>query len=386
MFLLLMYPRLQIFICRWKMANFWRLFNRTQLFVSCCYWICHHMIPNISAALPVGSNCTIDGDCFSFEACIRDKQTREASCRCTQAHISCKSVLCKNGGTFQRLGSSYVCHCDLYWTGTFCENFKGLPDSPPISTSCSSSDYQCRDGSCVVGQSLCDGIPDCSDGSDEIACSSMKPNSQCAIWEFECEDMTCIPRYKCCDRFRDCQKGEDEINCKTQLQDVPEQDPKPAQSPSGGSNLLIITCTVLMTVVIVTLLIYFRRVRSSQRRFYSPVSWTLNAHGDAISMPYHVSQHANFCHHLPPHRCPRVNGLVGYPLSSGDQVTGEPDVLLATLEMTGGPGRLSNRDRSKDRDGDENDIPPTYSEVIKSDADSRRRAGDETPPPSYEDL
>ncbi|XP_030845559.1 low-density lipoprotein receptor class A domain-containing protein 3 [Strongylocentrotus purpuratus] len=369
------------------MANFWLLFSRTQLFVSCCCWICHHVIPNITA-LPVGYNCTIDQECLTYESCIKDKHSGWTSCRCTQAHFSCKSLVCKNGGTFQRIGDSFVCHCDLYWTGKNCETFKGLPDSPPISTFCSSSDYQCRDGSCVVGQSLCDGIPDCSDRSDEIACSSMKPNSQCAIWEFECEDKSCIPRYKCCDLFKDCQKGEDEINCITQLRDVPEQEPKPAPSPSGGSNLLIITCTVLMTVVIVTLLIYFRRVRSSQRRFYSPVSWTLNQHGEAISMPYHVSQHANFCHHLPPHRCPRINGLVGYPLSSGEQVPGEPpDVLLATLEMTGGPRRFTtSRDRSKDNEGDENDIPPTYSEVIKSDADTRRRGGDETPPPSYEDL
>ena len=165
--------------------------------------------------------------------------------------------------------------------------------------------------------------------------------------------------------------------------------PEPVPSNSDGltsTNLIIITCSMLLAVVIITMLVYCRRLRNSQHRLYSPVTWTLNQHGDSISMPYHVSQHANFCHHLPPHRCPRTNGLVGYTLAAENQGSNseEPDVLLATLEFTQGRGNTSRADQSKENSDDENDVPPTYADVIRFDSEHVR--GDETPPPSYEDL
>ncbi|XP_072172249.1 uncharacterized protein [Diadema setosum] len=384
------------------MASAWPMIWRTNLLFSCLCWFAQEIQVHV-AATPTSFNCTHDIDCHHGGMCVKTADL-DTSCRCQPgwtgqrceekvvlASMSCLSKPCKHGGTCQVIGDHFVCHCDVYWTGAYCEEFKGLPDSPPISTLCSSSDFQCYDGTCVVAQSLCDGIGDCPDGSDEATCSSEKPHSQCAQWENQCEDGLCIPRYKWCDLFKDCRKGEDELNCRPEIPEDPQRPPQTISPHSGGlnfSNLLIISCTMVIAVLVISILVYVRRVRSSQRRLYSPVSWTLNQHGDGISMPYHVSQHANFCHHLPPHRCPRTNGLVGFPL--GDGITqgtssDEPDVLLATLEITQGQGNASGRGcHNKEGGNQENDVPPTYLEVIKSDA--RQRSGDETPPPSYEDL
>jgi len=73
------------------------------------------------------------------------------------------------------------------------------------------------DGECLEMSKLCDGIPDCSDYSDENAHYCENPK-QCLKDEFRCKFYgKCIPKTKQGDGVRDCFDGEDEEDSKRKI-------------------------------------------------------------------------------------------------------------------------------------------------------------------------
>nr|XP_015196760.1 PREDICTED: transmembrane protease serine 7 [Lepisosteus oculatus] len=102
--------------------------------------------------------------------------------------------------------------------------------------------FQCSNGRCVPLKKLCDGVKDCTDGSDEAKCAACGPgevncgNGQCRPHVslcggqsscgdsseevdcagdcfLHCPNGICIPQSSVCDGIVDCKDRSDEINC-----------------------------------------------------------------------------------------------------------------------------------------------------------------------------
>ncbi|XP_053952223.1 basement membrane-specific heparan sulfate proteoglycan core protein isoform X19 [Anastrepha ludens] len=89
-------------------------------------------------------------------------------------------------------------------------------DRPP--TACRANQATCRNNECIDKSQICDGIPHCSDGSDEESCSH---GLKCQPNQFMCRNSRCIDRIWRCDGEDDCFDNSDEDSC----------DPEPSGAP-----------------------------------------------------------------------------------------------------------------------------------------------------------
>ncbi|XP_051735859.1 basement membrane-specific heparan sulfate proteoglycan core protein isoform X14 [Ctenopharyngodon idella] len=83
---------------------------------------------------------------------------------------------------------------------------------PPGPGPCRADQATCQNGQCISRDYLCDGEPDCSDGSDEFKCGTPSP---CEPNEFKCQNGRCALKLWRCDGDNDCQDNSDEMNCPT---------------------------------------------------------------------------------------------------------------------------------------------------------------------------
>ena len=113
---------------------------------------------------------------------------------CSQSHCD---HLCVVGER-----NSAVCLCP---EGKVLSAHEGCVNAP-----CSEGELKC-DGNCLAKWRVCNGRPDCEDGSDE----SSNLCDKCPSDEFACGNWYCIGLSNTCDGIEHCSDGSDERDCET---------------------------------------------------------------------------------------------------------------------------------------------------------------------------
>ncbi|XP_051792178.1 low-density lipoprotein receptor-related protein 2 [Erpetoichthys calabaricus] len=88
-----------------------------------------------------------------------------------------------------------------------CRDGSDEPTTCPVRF-CPRGQFQCYDGNCTSSNSICNGLRDCPDGSDEdpVLCT----NHRCEENQFQCNNKQCIPLSWHCNGNQECSDGSDE--------------------------------------------------------------------------------------------------------------------------------------------------------------------------------
>lgn len=92
--------------------------------------------------------------------------------------------------------------------------------------SCGQFEFRCQDGNnfkCLSATKVCDGVKNCPDGSDEKGC--LAQYGDCPNDHFKCGSKNfgvemCLPETQVCDGIKNCPDGMDEVNCVSAADDL----------------------------------------------------------------------------------------------------------------------------------------------------------------------
>lgn len=112
--------------------------------------------------------------------------------------------VCTNGPGY------YSCECPEDMELASNGNCDPIPTLPANALQCQAHELPCEDGSkCYYESTICDGYPDCDDGTDERDCKTL-----CYPGQFACaNDHGCLDIWLKCNGENDCGDNSDELEC-----------------------------------------------------------------------------------------------------------------------------------------------------------------------------
>ncbi|KAK3871613.1 hypothetical protein Pcinc_023266 [Petrolisthes cinctipes] len=126
-------------------------------------------------------------------------------------HVVCRNAEFRCDGN-RCLPASWVCDGSPDCTDGSDEKPVNCPDRGLVALvrECRSNEFKCSNSNCIPSAWKCDGQDDCGDNSDE----SLQECAKCQVGEFQCiGNNHCISRSFTCNGIMDCDDGSDEANC-----------------------------------------------------------------------------------------------------------------------------------------------------------------------------
>ncbi|CAD5112278.1 DgyrCDS1507 [Dimorphilus gyrociliatus] len=131
---------------------------------------------------------------------------------------------------------------------------------PSGHTSCLRSQIRCAsDFVCLPAERKCDGVKQCTDGSDELFCNKEACTS---TGQFKCKNQRCINKGWVCDGHDDCKDGSDESHCS--VIDQYANDSINSATIAG----IVIGCLIvlLLTAILSAVIVKWRKNKPSNNR------------------------------------------------------------------------------------------------------------------------
>ncbi|XP_040184012.1 low-density lipoprotein receptor class A domain-containing protein 3 [Rana temporaria] len=218
---------------------------------------------------------------------------------------------------------------------TDCSDGSDEEECPKANSKCGPTFFPCASGvHCIIGRFQCNGLEDCPDGSDEENCTAHP--LLCSTSRFHCRNKLCIDKSFVCDGENNCKDNSDEENCPSSQDGGSKKEFVSSEShllyyPSITYTIIGSSVIFVLVVALLALILHHQRKRTN-----------------LMSLPVHRLQHPLLLSRLVvldhPHNCRvtyNVNNGVQYMSGEGYQppvsIESPPSYSEAVLDHNSPP-------------------------------------------------